>query len=167
MPVLMAIALLSVLLVGVAGSKSLSRRARTHVVIGLCAAVFTLLCLRFGFGWLSVAGGVLVALASRALPVVIRLLLGRRLADGQFDNHRRSYDAPGDRGRGRGPAEASRSERMSRAEALRVLDLSDGASDQEILDAYRRVMKSAHPDHGGSTYLAAKINEARDVLLPG
>jgi curved DNA-binding protein CbpA len=54
---------------------------------------------------------------------------------------------------------------MTRPEALRILDLAEGASDDAIRDAHRRLMVRIHPDRGGSTFLAAKLNEARDVLL--
>lgn len=54
---------------------------------------------------------------------------------------------------------------MSRQEALAVLGLKDGCTPEEIRDAHKRMMKSAHPDAGGSDYLAAKVNEAKDVLL--
>src|SRR5258706_2374689 len=56
---------------------------------------------------------------------------------------------------------------MSRAEALKVLGLQEGASDDEIRAAHRRLMLQNHPDKGGTDYIAAKINEAKDVLLPG
>jgi hypothetical protein len=55
--------------------------------------------------------------------------------------------------------------RMSRAEALRILDLNETATADEVREVYRRLMVKIHPDRGGSTFLAAKINEARDVLL--
>lgn len=54
---------------------------------------------------------------------------------------------------------------MSRDEAFAVLGLEPGASDSEIRDAHHRLMKRVHPDQGGSTFLATKINQAKDLLL--
>lgn len=54
---------------------------------------------------------------------------------------------------------------MSRAEALKVLGLEEGASADDVTRSHRRLIAKAHPDGGGSDYLAAKVNEARDVLL--
>jgi DnaJ family protein C protein 19 len=54
---------------------------------------------------------------------------------------------------------------MTRQEAYEVLGLHPGASNTDIRDAHRRLMRGAHPDHGGSDWLAARINQARDILL--
>ena len=82
--------------------------------------------------------------------------LDRRLAGWRED-----AETDGGSGQG-GPA---RSGPMGEEEAYEVLGLASGASETDIRAAHRRLMKSAHPDSGGSTFLASKINEAKDVLL--
>ena len=54
---------------------------------------------------------------------------------------------------------------MTKEEAYQVLGLAAGASETEVVEAHRRLMKRLHPDHGGSTFLASKINAAKSVLL--
>jgi hypothetical protein len=54
---------------------------------------------------------------------------------------------------------------MSRPEAYAILGLPEGSSAEEIIRAHRTLMKKFHPDHGGSTALAARVNQAKDVLM--
>lgn len=54
---------------------------------------------------------------------------------------------------------------MSREQALEILGLDKTAVPSEIREAHRRLMKKMHPDHGGSNFLAAQINRAKEVLL--
>jgi len=69
-------------------------------------------------------------------------------------------------GRGTGHRQPPRqSGAMSRAEAYAVLGLHPGASEAEIRAAHKRLMRAAHPDGGGSDWVASRVNQARDVLL--
>lgn len=94
---------------------------------------------------------------------LLEAYLDRRCPDWRIDRsaEERNGDESGDwRNGGAEPAGA-----MTADDAYRVLGLSAGASDQEIKTAHQRLIRHLHPDRGGSSFLAAQVNRARDVLL--
>jgi hypothetical protein len=92
---------------------------------------------------------------------------GARLLEAYLDRRCQGWR---DRRSGGGSREEERQPRdpagrMSRKEAYDVLDLKPGATEAEIRMAHRRLMMKLHPDQGGSTYLASRINEAKEALV--
>ena len=131
----------SLVLLGVAARRAPSRPARIAWLVALASLVSVLAAVRLGPRVLSVAAPTLGWMVWRWLQ---------------------AHAASKDSGRAyRGP---SRPGKMSREEALRVLGLSEGASDEAITNAYRNLIKKVHPDHGGSDLLAQQVNEAKRVL---
>jgi hypothetical protein len=116
------------------------------LVGGLVTGASILLALRVQQFWIAILGLGWLLVQKRVLAG-----LGVGKVEGQ--------------GTGRPRDGAVSSTRMTREEALSVLGLTDGVSREEILVAYRELITRMHPDRGGSSYLAAKINQAKDVLI--
>ncbi|TKT76947.1 DnaJ domain-containing protein [Aquamicrobium sp. LC103] len=81
--------------------------------------------------------------------------------DGRFPLWREDAQMNAGGGQARAPASGP----MTKQEAYEILGLETGASTAEIRKAHRRLMQRLHPDLGGTSFLAARINEAKDVLL--
>ncbi len=126
------------------------------MLIGLIGAVAVFFLVSGRFAW---------ALATLPvfIPRLLRVIAAARMAR-DFSRRATGNSGGGEKSSfnsGRSGGSGS----MSREEALGVLGLKDSASREEIKKAYHRLMAGLHPDHGGSDYLAAKINQAKDVLI--
>ena len=92
---------------------------------------------------------------------------GARLLEAYLDRVRPDWrdELAGERPGGSGGGARSAGGDMTVEEAYAILGVAPGADAEAIKEAHRRLMVKLHPDHGGSDYLATKINRARDVLL--
>jgi hypothetical protein len=81
--------------------------------------------------------------------------------DGRFPIWRKDAEANGGDGLGVSPGSGA----MTKEEAYKILGLEAGAAAADVRKAHRRLMQRLHPDIGGTSFLAARINEAKDVLL--
>lgn len=115
-------------------------------------------------------------LASLGLQDLLSLLLDCQrddpravpLLETYLDRHHPDWREPVDAGaerHGKESGEAPYAGIMDVSTARRILDVSPDASAEEIKAAHRRLMNKLHPDHGGSSYLAAQLNQAKDTLL--
>lgn len=114
---------------------------RVHVLTAALAAVIPLL---------------------RKLPALLRYAPMFRKVMGDASGPR-----PGGQSEQAGPAgnRTATSGAMAQQEACDLLGVKPGCSRDEVITAHRKLMQKVHPDRGGNDYLAAKLNEARDVLI--
>lgn len=104
---------------------------------------------------IPVAGAALLFALTGRWPVAGLFIAGT----GYIALHlRQKHDKP--------PGKAANMTGMTREEAFAVLGLTPGASEEEISSAYKRLMEKLHPDHDGSSWMAAKLNQARETLRP-
>jgi len=113
---------------------------------------------------------ILVLVGILVLSVIVILLIGSaasliRLVRGGSPGRAgpSSHERATHTGNGSGASDAAG--RMPVDEARRILDVPPGADRDTIVAAHRRIVQRLHPDRGGSSYLTAQINEAKEVLL--
>jgi hypothetical protein len=127
------------------------------------AAVYTIL------KWIAAFGGIvltlLLLLSGRGPQALAGLVLVGPVLWRRWHQGRSGPAGSGFTGSAGTPPPRRQGTAMSRAEAYEVLGLKPGADANEIHTAHRRLMRMAHPDTGGSDWLASRINQARDVLL--
>jgi len=126
------------------------KRALGWTLVTLILGVIAFFALSGRLAWALAALPALV-------PWIIRLRVAVRLAR-MFAAFRRSAGGQA----GAGPAGGGA---MPVAEAWAVLGLEPGAGRDAVIAAHRRLIANLHPDRGGSDYLAARINQAKDILL--
>lgn len=126
--------------------------------------------------WILALGGISLALlliltGRGGIALGALVMFGPLIWQRWRQAHPGSRPTGGTRGGGTGGGgqggPARRSGAMTRDEAYQVLGLKPGASEADIRAAHHRLMRAAHPDAGGSNWLAARINQARDLLLGG
>lgn len=150
---LLAIAAVVYILYRRAQSAPPEKRRSEYIKLGLGVAVIVVigLTLTGRMHWVGAAiTGLLVAIR-QLLPTLVKLF--PMLAS------LRGKSSPGE-----GAMPPTEGPNMSPEEALSVLGLEPGATREEIIAAHRKMMQKIHPDRGGSDYLAAKINQAKDIL---
>ena len=120
--------------------------------------VVVLLAATGRLNWVIAALGVIAASVARFLPLALRYAP-------QLQRLWASYRTGGNNGKQQSQYFSAASGTMTVEEASKILAVPMTATDKEIIDAHRRIILKNHPDRGGSSYLAAQINRAKEVLL--
>lgn len=116
-------------------------------------------------------GAELAELSNEDLMVLHTELAGdtesQQLLEAYLDRRMPGWRDGADADPGAGQGAPAGSGTMTKQEAYQILGLEEGASAAAIRKAHRSLMQRVHPDRGGSSFLAARINQAKDILLSG
>jgi len=138
-----------------------------HCLIGIGILVLLFLFATGRLHWLFALLASLIPFASKALPLLRTIMQFRNLSQTFKDKlhpdwrKRHKHDSQ-DNNENHAP---SHKNTMDREEAYAILGITPDATAEEIKQAHHRLIQKVHPDRDGSSYLAAKINLAKDLLL--
>lgn len=133
------------------------KKLRTKIIIGSIIATLVLLAAtgRLNAIYAAIAGAIALlpkfAHLLRYLPLVNRMFQQAKNPNGGHANNQQQT--------------AQRNSGMTQEKAFAVLGLKPDANKEDIISAHKKMMQKVHPDRGGSDYLAAEINQAKDTLL--
>ena len=124
-------------------------------IVGSVLAVLGILAITGHLNIITAAIAGLIALLPRAMQLAKYLPFINRLYQQNKTGQQQQAQTPPSRGK----------QNMSIEEAMEILALKPGYKTEDVIQAHRRMMQKVHPDRGGSDYLAAQINQAKDTLL--
>lgn len=133
-------------------SKEQRNKSLVSILLYGCAAVLLVLVITGRIPWLFAMLSAATPWINRALSV--KMMWNRFNQNGASPNGSQAHPPPP-------PGVA----KMSNSEALEILGLKAGATENEIILAHKKLIQKIHPDKGGSGYLASQINQAKDTLL--
>jgi len=133
--------------------KNLIFRSTAGVIIG----TLVVLAITGRMHWLYALGGTIAAFTPRLISALRYLPLLNRV--------RQHYTQQQSRQSGQQSATRANPGQMTAAQAREILGVKADASKDDIIKAHKRMMQKVHPDRGGSDFLAAQINQAKDTLL--
>ena len=107
--------------------------------------------------WLYAVGGTIAAFMPRVISALRYLPLINRF--------RQQYTQQKTQQSSQQSASRTNPGKMTTAEAREILGVKPDASKEEIIRAHKRMMQKVHPDRGGTDFLAAQLNQAKDTLL--
>jgi hypothetical protein len=140
--------------------KPAERRRLVYIVAMMLASIVLLMLLLTGRIHYLAALGAAALPFIRKLPALLRYI---PMLSGLFNKKSENSSTK------QTNSDQTRSDKSSTdmpiSMALQILELKEGASKDDILDAHRKLMQKLHPDRGGSNFLAAQVNMAKETLL--
>lgn len=144
-----------------------NKKAAAWKAILMAGGVFLLVMVLTGRIHVLTAALAALILLLRKIPALVRYLpLIQRTLFGQAGNGQTGAGNSGEQQGSSRRAGAGTVGAISEREACEILGVAAGCSRSDIIMAHRRLMQKIHPDRGGNSYLAAKVNAAKEVLLP-